>query len=303
MIVTEPGKVTERITLLGRTESCIYHVDGGEEAVLVGGGMSYIVPDVLEQLEKFEIDEQKIQRLIILHSHFDHCGIIPYFKKRWPRAVVTASNRAKTLLADPKVTETIAVLNGEATIRARLKHKADELGLQFTGIEVEETIGEGDVISCGDLKLEVIDVPGHSSCSIALYMPREKALFASDAAGIRYKDFILAAGNSNFDLYQKSLEKMAGYDVNVVMGEHYGASLGEHARDFFLKSMASARATRTQLEESYRRIRDVEKCTEEVTDALLSQAPGHFFPREVLSLVTGQMVKYIAKTIQEQERK
>ena len=141
MLISEPGKVTERITFLGRYESCVYVVDGGDESVLIGGGMSYVVPDILKQIEDFNIDERKIKRLIILHSHFDHCGIIPYLKKLWPWTRVTASARAKQLLSDPKVSETIAVLNQAALARSRREEQAEELGFAFTEIKVEETVG------------------------------------------------------------------------------------------------------------------------------------------------------------------
>ena len=50
MVITEPGKVTDRITLLGSLESCVYIVDGGDECMLLGGGLSYIVPGLLRQI-------------------------------------------------------------------------------------------------------------------------------------------------------------------------------------------------------------------------------------------------------------
>jgi glyoxylase-like metal-dependent hydrolase (beta-lactamase superfamily II) len=295
MLVDQPGKITKRITLLGRRESCVYHVDGGREGAILGGGMSMIAEDVLRQIREFGIDEKKIARLIILHSHFDHCGAIPFFKRQWPWARVTASRRARELLSDPKVTENIRTLNQVVISKAGLEGKAKEKGYEFTSIQVEDTIKEGDLLKIGDLTLEAIDVPGHSSCSVAFYLPEEKALFASDAGGIRYGDFFLAAGNSNYDLYEKGLEKMSRFDGEAVLGEHYGASLGEDARDFFAKSIASAKKTRELLEASLRRTGDAKKTEEEVTDYMMKEVKDYFLSRTVISLVTAQMVRYFAK--------
>ena len=61
MIIDQPGKVTDRILLLGRRESCVYLLKGRNEYALLGGGMVSIVPDVLEQLDAFNIDENKIR--------------------------------------------------------------------------------------------------------------------------------------------------------------------------------------------------------------------------------------------------
>lgn len=294
---TEPGKVTEKIVLLGTRESCLYLVDGGRESVVIGGGMAYIAPDVLRQLQAFSVDEKKIRRVVILHAHFDHCGLVPFMKKKWPWAMVAASQRAKELLSEPGVSESIRAMNREALVRKGLHQRAETEGFGFTAVEVEEVLAEGDKVRCGDLSLEVFEVPGHSSCSIALYLPDEKALFASDAAGVRYGDYYMAAGNSNFDLFERSLEKMARLEVEVLLGEHFGALDGEEGRGFLRKAIEEAHKTRVLIEDSFRRTGDVEKSTEEVARAFLSGAPKDFLPPEVLTMVAGQMVRYIAKTM------
>ncbi|MBU2499386.1 MAG: MBL fold metallo-hydrolase [Proteobacteria bacterium] len=302
MVISEPGKVTERITFLGRRDSCLYLVDGGGESVLVGGGMAYVVPDILEQIRRYGIREREIRRVIILHAHFDHCGAAPFLKRRWPWMRVTASVRGKDLLSNPEVSKAIAALNQQFIVRAGLEEEAARLGFGFTGIEVEETAREGDLISCGDVILEVLEVPGHSSCSIAVYVPQEKALFASDAAGVRSGDYFFSAGNSNFDHYQQSLDKMAKYEVKVVAGEHYGAAVGEEARTFLPRAIEEAKKTRALLEASYRRTRDVQKSTEEMTKIFMAQPPPGFLDREVIAIVAGQMVKHIARTMEEKRR-
>lgn len=294
---TEAGNVTERIVLLGKRESCFYLVDGGRESVVIGGGMAYVAPELTKQLQAFSVDERKISRVIILHSHFDHCGLVPFMKKRWPWVTVAASQRSKELLSDPRVSESIGSMNHLALVQAGLEKRADEMGFGFTGVKVAEVLGEGDRVSCGDLSLEVMEVPGHSSCSIALYLRKEKALFASDAAGVRDGDYYMATGNSNFDLFEQSLEKMSRLEVEVLLGEHFGALDGEDGRGYLQKAITEARRTRKRIEESYRRTWDVKKSTEEVTQAFLSGAPKDFLAPEVLRLVAGQMVRYIAKTM------
>ena len=295
MVVEEPGKVTDRIMLLGRKESCAYILKGESEYALIGGGMAYIVPDMIEQLKEFNIEEKKIKRIVILHSHFDHCGIVPFFKRRWPWVKIAASARAKDLLSDPKIVESIEALNQVLLAEYGREKQAKALGLEFTGIDVEDVVKEGDILSCGDLSMEVIEVPGHSSCSIAVYVGREKAMFASDAGGIPFGDRVFTAANSNFDKYQKSLEKMAQYEIDVYLAEHYGARTGEEARGYLRKSINAAIETRDILEASYDRTRDVKKSTEEVTDKIMIMLPDGFMPRDIIAMVAGQMLKYIAK--------
>ena len=120
-------------------------------------------------------------------------------------------------------------------------------------------------------------------------------MFTSDAAGIPSGDHVFVAANSNFDKYQNSLEKMAAYDIDVILAEHFGARTGDDGRGFLKKSMEAAVRTRDILETSYARLRNVEKCTDEVTDTLMERLPEGFKPRDIIALAAGQMVKFIAR--------
>ncbi len=303
MVITEPGSITDNITFLGLPETCLYAVDGGDEFVLIGGSMSYAVPDILRQIQEHNIDEEKIKRVIILHAHFDHCGAVTYFKRRWPWIKVTASERGKQLLSVPEISKSLAFLNDAAISREGLDTRADELGFRFDSIHVEETVGEGNVINCGDTRLEVIEVPGHASCSVAIYIPQARALFPSDAAGLRDGDYFMSAGNSNYDQYQQSLEKMVSYDVDVVAGEHFGVSTGEDARIFMPSAINAAQKMRIAMEESLRKTGNINKSAEELTDRVLSDAPSHFLPREVMLTVLKQTLKYISKAVANNEKR
>ena len=300
-MISEPGKITGRITLLGTREICFYHVDGGEESVLIGGGMAYLAPRILPQMQAFGLDAKKISKLVVLHTHFDHCGLVPYLKKLWPWIKVAASEKGRSRLSDPRVTQTIAASNQMAVARAGLDEEATRLGFEFTGIEVQQALKEGDRLVCGDVAIDILEVPGHSSCSIAAYVPEEKALFVSDAAGVHYKDFVFAAGNSNYDLYQKSLHRMAAYPVETVLLEHYGAAVGEEARTLLAKAIEAAESTRASIEKTYRLTGDVSKTTEAISRFVLARSPDYFLDKEILSMVIGQMVKFITKAQEEKE--
>ncbi len=295
MIIDQTGWITDRILKLGRKESCVYLLKGQDEYALLGGGMVHIVPEVNRQLAELNIAEEKIKRLVILHAHFDHCGIIPYYQKRWPWAAVAASQRAKELLATPKVIESIAALNQATLASYNREQVGRELGLDFAGIEVTEVVRGGDIIHCGEVAMEVMDVPGHSTCSIAVYVPQEKAMFASDAGGIPFGEDVFTAANSNFDQYLESMEKIFAYEIDVYLPAHHGVRTDEDCQVFMRKSRLSAQKTRDILEEAYARTGDVKKSVAEVTDQIMARAPQDFLPKEIIAIVIGQMMNWIAK--------
>ena len=303
MIITSPGPVTDRIWLLGIEESCLYLVKGENAYAILGGSMAYTAPEVLDQLARFNVDESKVRYLVIHHAHFDHVGLIPFLKKRWPQAIVASSQRARDLLARTDVVDTIIGFNKGLLEQNGLAERVAEYGLDQETIPVDKVMEDGDEIDLGGLNLQFIYTPGHSTCSMSVYIPEEKALSASDAGGIPFGDSVFAAANSNFDLYQASLEKMAQLDVDIHMAEHYGARTGMEGRTFLARSIESARETRQALEVIYRRTGNVDQCIKEVNDHLMANAGGYFLPREVMDMVVGQMLRFIARQIDQTEGK
>jgi glyoxylase-like metal-dependent hydrolase (beta-lactamase superfamily II) len=295
MIIQTPGPVSERIWLLGRPESCVYFVDGGDQCALLGGGLTYIIPNLLHQISELGLDQSLIRRLVIHHSHFDHVGLIPFLQKRLPQALVTASIRARELLSRREVMKSIVDFNRLLLSQQGLDHFADEWQLTDTSaIDVQDAVADGQRRTLGDLTLEFFETPGHSSCSLSVYIAELKVLATSDAGGIPYGDNIFTAANSNFDQYQASLEKMSKYDVEVHLAEHYGACTGEDGRTYINRSMETARQTRKLLEETFARTRDEAQTTEEITSWFSQAAAGYFLPSEIMAMVAAQMTRFIA---------
>jgi len=273
------------------------HLVRGDECTIIGGGMAYVVPALLEQLDQYGIDRESITRLLILHAHFDHVGAVSHLQNTLPNLRVLGSARAKELLERDDVAKSIIDMNRGMIAANGLEAEAEKAGVILDPIRVDETVTGGDFVTWGGVDLEIIDAPGHSSCSIAAYMPVEKALFASDGGGIPFGDTIFAAGNSNFTEYQKTLERFAEYDVEIHLPEHYGVFTGEDARTFMGRSIESAKETRALLEDAYAKTGDVTESVHIVVETFTTGADGYFLPRPVMEMVIGQMMRHIAKTM------
>lgn len=297
MIQTHAGYISDRILLLGREESCVYLVNGGASQAILGGGSIHIIPELIEQLEQFDIDETKIKQLIVLHSHFDHCGIVSYCQRRWPWLSLAASRRSKELMVSTRYIQTVDRLNRVVLEGYHRQKLIDDLDLSFTGLDVDCVLTEGDVQECGDLTLQILEVPGHSSCSIAVYIPQLRAMFASDATGIPFGDDVFTTANSNYDQYQKSLRRIMDYDIVIHMTEHYGARTGRDARRYLERSLTSAEQTRKILENSLKETGDIEKSVQHVSDLFMAKAPNSFLPRDVMEIVVRQMLNYLYKSV------
>ena len=83
MLIQEPGRVTDRIDFLGTPKICLYLLKG-EDAMIISGGMSWVVPSLARQFSAIDFDFKKVRYLVIPHSHFDHWGAVPYLKGKFP---------------------------------------------------------------------------------------------------------------------------------------------------------------------------------------------------------------------------
>jgi 2-aminobenzoylacetyl-CoA thioesterase len=255
-----PQTVHPRIEYLGRQEMNVYLLKG-KEYMIIEGGMSYIAPDLLRQFRERGIDISRITRLLILHSHFDHCGIGPFLRRKIPGLRIIGSRRSQELYRKEKVINFIRDRNREMIQALKMAKEAHELNLDFDRMAVDEAVGEGDSIDLGEgVRVRIIEMPGHSSCSIAAYVPSLKALFPSDAGGIPGEgEEIFASGNEDFILYQNSLEKLRPLEVEIVCLARNGAFSGSDARAYIIRSIEAAEEMRREMIRQFQGVEDFEE--------------------------------------------
>ncbi len=301
MRVRKPGRVNERIWFLGREESGVYLLEGNNGFMIVSGGMSYIVSDLLQQFEEFGINENRIKKVLILHSHFDHVGIVPFLKRRHPEIEVYASEKGWKVLQMDKAILTINEFSRNVAKRMKKEEVYSTYDLDGRNDVHGRAIHEGDQIDLGDLGVSILETPGHSSCCITAYVPELKALFPTDGGGIPFDQMIVTSGNSNYTQYQQSLEKLKDLGVDYYCADHYGYVTGEEAEEFILKTIEVAKKNRAQMEEVYRSVRDIDVAAQKLISSFYEENPYYFLSPEIFLDVYRQMVRHIAAVTEGKE--
>jgi len=299
MRIRKPGKVRERIWFLGREESGVYLLQGKDDSMIVSGGMSYIVPDILQQLEEFGMDQARIKKLLILHSHFDHVGIVPFFKRRHPEIEVYASERGWEILQMDKAIPTINEFSRNVAQRMKKSDIYSTYDLEWRKDVSGKTLREGDRVDLGGLEVLILETPGHSSCCITAYVPELKALFPTDGGGIPFKETIVTSGNSNYTKYQQSLEKLKDLAVDWYCADHYGYVIGAEATEFIPKTIEMAKKNRSLMEQVYRSTGDIDVAAQKLISSFYEENPSYFLSPEIFFDVYRQMVRHIASVIEE----
>ena len=297
MRIGNSGKITDGLWCLGSEASNIYLLEGDKESMIVSGGMSYLVPTLLEQFQEYGIDETRITKLLILHAHFDHIGAIPFFKRRNLSLEVYASARGWEILGMPKAIITINEFGRDVAVHMGFEGVYSQYDIEWGDDINGKTVVEGDHLGIEPLEGIVYETPGHSSCSVSYYVPSIKALFPSDGGGIPYKEMIIASGNSNFTEYQKSLEKLRDLDVEFLCADHYGYIIGEEAKNYIRESINAARARRSEIEEVYLQSRDIDTAARELVERFYRDNPDYLLTPEIFAGVYRQMLRHIVKEL------
>lgn len=294
MRIREPGKVRDGLWFLGREESCVYLLEGKEQSMLISGGMRYILPAVLEQIKAFGLDRERIRKCLILHSHFDHVGIIPYMKRTLRDLEVYGSERGWEILQMPKAVKTINAFGRDVTERMGMQDVCASYDLDWREDVGGSMLREGEVLDLGDVAVHILETPGHSSCAVTAYIPAMGALFPSDAGGIPHKETIVISGNSDYTKYQESLERLRNLEVEYYCADHYGYITGKEAQDFILRCIEAARTHRERIEGTLENTGSIEETIGVMVNRFQTENPDYILTPEILEGIYRQMVKHIA---------
>ncbi len=132
-----------------------------KEAAVIDPGM-YGSDEQKEFDDYVKANDLKIIEVINTHLHLDHCFGDNYVKDKY--GVKVAANIGDSDLG--------------ADITSQMRRFGGREAVE--GVTIDVPLEDGDVISIGKSRLEVITVPGHSPGGIALYSPDGHFVIAGD---------------------------------------------------------------------------------------------------------------------------
>lgn len=150
-----------RMLTLGPVETNCYIVscdETGHTAVVdpahQGRGLAATIRD--EGLE--------LTHILLTHAHFDHVGGLAQLKEEYT---------AVPIYIHPEAVQMLSMAPMQAAMFG--------LNLPNDVPQPKKMLAEGDVITVGNLRLEVLFTPGHAPGHVSFYEPHYKVLFSGDA--------------------------------------------------------------------------------------------------------------------------
>ncbi|HHE42062.1 MAG TPA: MBL fold metallo-hydrolase [Dehalococcoidia bacterium] len=296
MWVKEPSRINDHIDYLGTYELCFYLVRG-RVGMVVGAGMIHAEPALEEQLARLDVDSEVVQYVVVTHSHFDHCGALPYLRSRFPRAKVVGSAAAAQALAKEKVLLYNARMNDEAAEQLGLSGSCLRVQDHLGALAIDMVVGDGDPIDLGDgLVAQFFEVPGHSRCCLATYIPELKALFPTDTMPHpvdAWNDLAYPSAQFDFGQYVSSLKRLNEFDVDILGLDHHGVMMHDQANGYLRNALERTLEFQKFVLDRYAETGDVEQVSREATHLAYEKVRLPFITEELMYLITRAMIKSI----------
>ena len=293
MWIQEPCEINRRLLFLGTRKSSVYLVKG-DRHMIAGAGGPWIVEELQRQIDAFQIDMDRVQYLLIGHSHYDHCGAATYLLKRYPHLKVLASQGAQKLYTMKKAVNNMRNFNDMVMEKMNLGMEHDGISLAFDEIRVDRVLHEGDTIDLGEnIKFAVYETPGHSRCSMTIYDPKQKWLFPSDSLHVPVGkgDQFVSTASESFIEYLNSLKKLENLDIDLCAWEHHGVMTGEDVKDIIRRGIEFTFDFKRRINQAVERSGSPENVAHWITHDWLDKTDFEFLPYDVMFHVAQGMVK------------
>src|SRR5215813_6760850 len=227
-------KLSERIHLVGSgamgfdltdpLDCHVYLIDGGDELALIDAGAGMGAEAIVENVRAANLDPSRIRHLILTHGHGDHAG---------------GAARLRRLIGGPLVylsgITAAALRTGDE--RALSLDVAKQAGIypaeyRLEPCEVDVELEEGATIDVGDLRLQVLDTPGHCDGHVSLLLEHEgrRLLFAGDVVFFGGKILLQNIHDCRLDEEVRSLRKLRGLEVTALLPGHLAFSMTDGQR-------------------------------------------------------------------------
>ncbi len=177
-------------------------------------------PTILQNIRDVGFDPADLKYILITHAHTDHLGAAKYIAQQ-TKATVCMHAADREAASSGSMYSSMSCERGGDT----------KMGLtSFEPVNVDMEVSEGDVISLGEKDIHIYHTPGHTPgcCSYRFTVVDEThqydaILFGGPGVNV-FKPENLARGQygGTMEDFEKTLERLASFPVQVWLGAHPG---------------------------------------------------------------------------------
>jgi glyoxylase-like metal-dependent hydrolase (beta-lactamase superfamily II) len=239
VIFSQTGKICDDFFVVGHPAVPVYLLDG-PEPVIFDAGFTLLGELYTTEIEKI-LGSRAPAFCFLTHAHFDHCGAVAAFKRRYPLMKVVASHKAGEILKRPGAVERIRYLNLAAEVLVKQIGVKGIPGAHFEPFDIDRYVKEGDCVEiAAGCCVEVIASPGHTWDCMSYRILDKNILLSSEAAGQPDQTgHIVTDCLADYDCYLRSLQQLKALTPHVLCPGHIFVYSAEDASAYLDRAQAA----------------------------------------------------------------
>lgn len=247
-----------------------------KDAVLIDSGYAIGVEGTIRNIEE-HLNGRQLEAIILTHSHYDHVMGSPAISEHFPSAKIYAHPITRKIFSKPNALKTMEEMNHAAAINHNLK--ASDGWAQKLRVDVDVT--DGDIITAGDMKIVVIETPGHTWCSISLYIESENLLIANESLGVPL-DFpeVVPAFIVNHKDTVESIKRVQNLKPKSVLLPHSKLISGKDVDVYFENSLKETKRVEDLVTQSHKKSCTTSEIVQQLKDIYFKGKFKEYQPEE-----------------------
>lgn len=210
-------------------------IDDGKTAILYDTGFGFTGKRIAENIEKI-LGTRSLDYILLTHSHYDHALASVKITEKYPEVKVVAGSYAAEIFKRPGAKALMTDLDSKAAQR----YGYEAYTVDADKLRVDIPVNDSDIITLGNITFRVLNLPGHTRCSVAYYCEEQGLLLSCETLGVyNGKDKITPSVLVGCGCTLKSIKRVSELKIKNILAPHIGL-LSEEKTNFFLSNMKEA---------------------------------------------------------------
>ena len=266
-------------------------IDDGKTAILYDSGFAFTGYAMADKIKAY-LGDRKLDYIFLTHSHYDHVLGSVYALEYWPEAKVVAGEYAVKIFAKD---------TAKSLMRDLDRKFADYNGIGeyedlIDKLKVDIPVCDGDKIVAGDMVFTVVNLPGHTRCSVGFYLESEKFLLSCESLGVfNGENKVVPSFLVGYQMSIDSIRKAQALDIENVLVPHCGYLDKEQTAFYLQEAYRSTVSTSEKISDLLKAGGTKEDALRLFKDEYYHGNVKEMYPVDAMELNTGIMIGVIAK--------
>jgi glyoxylase-like metal-dependent hydrolase (beta-lactamase superfamily II) len=269
---------------MNRFINCIVHnssegnlLIGDTHTALIDCGMMFCARETIQKV-KDALGTRQLDYIFLSHTHYDHIGALPFFRKEWQslRTVTTAIGAGILLKDTPR-----RVIRELSLVAAKMYGFTIDTDYNDDVFRGEIIVKDSDSISLGNLTVDVLETPGHTRDSLSFFIPELETLVLNETPGVLMPDSSVYPGYlTSYADAINSIEKCRKISHKYLSLPHRSIANNDDADSFFDKAYATTVSCRDFILDMKKKGLNEEEMQEMFVNKYYSDVLSDYQPKE-----------------------